>query len=80
MKTSIFVFVLIVVIFMAGALILNFVYQKRAQVQKNTTAVSESFEVAPATFAVGYAQIETSPSSLYKPIVMDLGFSNSRPF
>jgi uncharacterized membrane protein len=81
MKTSIFVIVLIVVVFMAGALILSMAYEKRAGNTKTSTIVSEHFAIKPVAFVIDNEEYAAEPKKvLFKPIVMDLGLSSAHPF
>lgn len=81
MKTSIFVIALIIVVFMAGALMLSIVYEKRSEKQKTSRIDPEPFAAMPIVFTSSYAEYTAEAKTpLFKPIVMDLGLSNKHPF
>lgn len=80
MRTSIFVIALIVVVFMAGALMLSIVYQKHTEKHPSAIIVSDRFAITPAVFASNDGSASDPENVLFKPIVMDHRLSNSYPF
>lgn len=81
MKTSIFVIVLIVVVFMAGALVLNVIYRKNLEKKRTSSVVSGPFVTLPVSFSRENNPPSVSPKRVTcKPIVMDLQVSDDYPF